>query len=146
MSAEELKRVQIMARVKAGGPKLSDAAEMLGIGYRQAKRIWGQYRKRGPDGLQHGNAAVEPGEAGQVPAAGAEADRQEVLGRCGYTVWAHAGRAGEEAWSSYRGIRPPVRLRLSSKALLSLPPGASGTPLPPRLSPAARRPGSRPTA
>ena len=42
MSAEELKRVEIMARVRAGGLKLSDAAEMLGIGYRQAKRIWGQ--------------------------------------------------------------------------------------------------------
>ena len=41
---------------KAGGLKLANAAEMLGIGYRQAKRIWGQYRKRGPDGLQHGNA------------------------------------------------------------------------------------------
>ncbi len=52
---------------------------------------------------------------------------------------------GTAGVSTLRGIRPPVRLRLSSKAPLSLPPGASGTPLPPRLSPAARRPGSRPT-
>ena len=56
MSGEELKRVEIMARVKAGGLKLADAAEMLDVTYRQAKRIWRQYRKRGADGLKHGNA------------------------------------------------------------------------------------------
>jgi len=57
MSAEELRRVEIMARVKAGELKVADAAEMLELSYRQAKRIWAQYRKRGPDGLKHGNAA-----------------------------------------------------------------------------------------
>ena len=41
MSAGELKRVEIMARVKAHELKLSDAAEMLDISYRQAKRIGG---------------------------------------------------------------------------------------------------------
>ena len=56
MSKEELRRVEVMARVKAGGLKLSDAAGMLSISYRQAKRLWRQYRKQGPDGLKHGNA------------------------------------------------------------------------------------------
>jgi transposase len=56
MSAGELKRVEIMARVKANELKLSDAAEMLDMSYRQAKRIWRKYRTRGPDALTHGNA------------------------------------------------------------------------------------------
>ena len=56
MSKEELRRVEVMARVRAGGLKLADAAAMLAICYRQAKRLWRQYRKQGPDGLKHGNA------------------------------------------------------------------------------------------
>ena len=56
MSKEELKRVEVMGRVKAGGLKITDAAVMLAISYRQAKRLWRQYRKRGADGLKHGNA------------------------------------------------------------------------------------------
>ena len=45
-----------MSASEAGGLKLGDAAEMLDVSYRQAKRIWRQYRKRGADGLKHGNA------------------------------------------------------------------------------------------
>ena len=56
MSGGELRRVEIMGRVKAGELGLADAAEMLEVSYRQATRIWAQYRRRGPDGLKHGNA------------------------------------------------------------------------------------------
>jgi hypothetical protein len=39
MSASELRRVGVMGRVAAGTLKLGSAAELLGISYRQAKRI-----------------------------------------------------------------------------------------------------------
>jgi transposase len=56
MSSEELRRVGLLARVKSKEVKLSEAAIMLGISYRQAKRVWRRYRKHGASGLTHGNA------------------------------------------------------------------------------------------
>jgi transposase len=35
---------------------LVDAAELMGVSYRQAKRLWKRYRKQGAKGLKHGNA------------------------------------------------------------------------------------------
>ena len=55
MSSRELKRVEVMGRVKNGDLKLSDAAVMLNVSYRQAKRLWRRYRKLGSEGLKHGN-------------------------------------------------------------------------------------------
>jgi hypothetical protein len=40
MSASELRRVGVMERVAAGTLKLGSAAQLLGISYRQAKRIY----------------------------------------------------------------------------------------------------------
>jgi len=56
MSEKELRRAGVLARVKAGELKLKSAAEILAIGYRQAKRLWKRYRRRGAKGLAHGNA------------------------------------------------------------------------------------------
>ena len=56
MSVSELRRVGIMERVKAGALKLGSAAQLLGISYRQAKRIYRRYRAEGAKGLQHRNA------------------------------------------------------------------------------------------
>jgi transposase len=56
MSRHELERVTVMGRVKNGDLKLSDAAVMLEVSYRQAKRLWRRYRKVGSEGLKHGNA------------------------------------------------------------------------------------------
>lgn len=53
MSARELKRVEVFARVKAGTLKVKDAAVLLGVCERQAKRLWRLYRKRGPGALRH---------------------------------------------------------------------------------------------
>ena len=47
MSRRELERVEVMGRVGSGDLKLSDAAEMLGLSYRQSKRLWRRYRKAG---------------------------------------------------------------------------------------------------
>ena len=55
MSVEEVRRAGVMARVKDGKLKVSSAAEMLGLSYRQGKRLWRRYRKKGVAGLVHGN-------------------------------------------------------------------------------------------
>ncbi len=56
MSARELRRVGVMARVKSGSLKLRSAAQVLGISYRQAKRLYRRYRAEGAKGLQHRSA------------------------------------------------------------------------------------------
>src|ERR1051326_6586350 len=63
MSDEERKRVEVMIRVKKGELRLRDAAEMLGISYRQAKRIRKRYRKQGAKGLVHGNVGRKSNRA-----------------------------------------------------------------------------------
>jgi transposase len=56
MSSRELERVEVMGRVSSGALKLVHAAEMLALSYRQTKRLWRRYRKKGPEGLKHGHA------------------------------------------------------------------------------------------
>ena len=48
MSRRELTRVEVMARVKAGTLSLGTAAGMLGVSYRQTKRLWRRYLLRDP--------------------------------------------------------------------------------------------------
>lgn len=59
MSRGELERVEVMGRVASGNLQLTHAAEMLGLSYRQTKRVWRRYRERGGEGLKHGNAGRE---------------------------------------------------------------------------------------
>jgi len=47
--------VEVLGRVKANRLRLREAAEMLELSYRQAKRIWARYRTGGAKALQHGN-------------------------------------------------------------------------------------------
>jgi hypothetical protein len=42
-----------MDQVKAGGLRLTGAAERMGLSYRQTKRVWGRYRRGGAAGLVH---------------------------------------------------------------------------------------------
>lgn len=56
MSRRELERVEVMGRVGSGDLKLSEAAVMLELSYRQTKRLWRRYRQAGSQGLKHGNA------------------------------------------------------------------------------------------
>ena len=53
MSARERRRMGLMVRVKEGALKVRVAAEMMGVSYRQAKRIWRRYRQEGDAGLVH---------------------------------------------------------------------------------------------
>jgi len=42
--------------VKAGGLRVKDAAELMGVSCRQAKRLWKRYQEGGAGSLKHGNA------------------------------------------------------------------------------------------
>jgi transposase len=53
MSSRELKRLGVLARVEKEALNLVNAAEILGLSYRQTKRIWRRYREEGGEGLQH---------------------------------------------------------------------------------------------
>jgi transposase len=56
MSARELTRVDVLARVKVGALSVKSAAVLLHVGYRQAKRLVRRYRAQGAKGLRHGSA------------------------------------------------------------------------------------------
>src|SRR3989442_12241329 len=75
MSSGELRRGEVLSRVKSKELKLVDAAALLEVSYRQAKRLWRRYRCEGAAGLKHRNvgwasARAKPG-----------AFRQQVLRR-----------------------------------------------------------------
>src|SRR2546426_2826096 len=89
MSSRELRRVEVLSRVKSKELKLVDAAALLEVSYRQAKRLWRRYRCAGAAGLKHRNvgrasARAKPG-----------AFRQQVLRRGG----------GEERGGGGGGVR-----------------------------------------
>ena len=56
MSTRELRRAEVLARVKSQTLRLVDAAKILEVSYRQAKRLWQRYREEGAQGLQHRSA------------------------------------------------------------------------------------------
>ncbi len=53
MSQKERDRLRILSRVKAGEMRLGKASKLLGICYRQCKRIYKRYREEGEKGLVH---------------------------------------------------------------------------------------------
>jgi transposase len=59
MIQEELRRVEVLARVRSHQLGVSDAARLMRVSYRQAKRLWKRYREEGAVGLKHGNAGRE---------------------------------------------------------------------------------------
>lgn len=56
MSSKELERVEVLGRVASKQLRLVDAAVLLQLGYRQAKRLWRRYQQKEAAGLKHGNA------------------------------------------------------------------------------------------
>jgi transposase len=63
MSSTELRRVEVFARVKSGELQLCDAAVLLDISYRHAKRLWRRYRRQGAAGLKHRSAGKRSNRA-----------------------------------------------------------------------------------
>lgn len=55
MSRKERRRLELMSRVSEGQLTLVKAAELLGISYRQCKRVCRRYRQEGDAGLVHGS-------------------------------------------------------------------------------------------
>ena len=53
MSQKERQRIGIMVGVKAEELSLVEAAAVLGLSYRQTKRVWQRYRADGDQGLVH---------------------------------------------------------------------------------------------
>ena len=55
MSGKEMRRGEVLERVKRGELKLNEAAQLLEVSYRQAKRLLRGYRAGGAEALVHGN-------------------------------------------------------------------------------------------
>ena len=56
MSVRELKRQEVMSRVSRKEIGLRDAAALMEVSYRQAKRIWKRFRAEGAQGIVHRSA------------------------------------------------------------------------------------------
>lgn len=63
LSQKEIQRVKVMEQVMSGAATLVQASEFIGISYRQAKRLKVRYRRRGPEGVIHGNRGRTPANA-----------------------------------------------------------------------------------
>jgi transposase len=61
MSEKDMRRVQVMGLVVEGRRSLAEAAEVMGVSYRQAKRVLRRYREEGPAGLGHRNVGRPSG-------------------------------------------------------------------------------------
>src|ERR1700681_1693064 len=75
MSKRELGRVEVLARVRSKQLGVVDAARLLRVSYRQAKRLWKRYREEGAAGLKHRSAGRSSNHACE------EKFRQQVLRR-----------------------------------------------------------------
>lgn len=73
MSQKEFERGAVIERVQAGSMPLRDAAVILRISYRQAKRLYKRYRTQGTPGLVHGAVGRKSNRARPG------ADRERVL-------------------------------------------------------------------
>jgi transposase len=56
LSKKEVRRAEVLARVKSGELKVTEAAEQMKTSYRNAKRLWKRYQEGGAEALKHGNA------------------------------------------------------------------------------------------
>jgi transposase len=56
MSKRELRRVEVLARVRSKQLRIVDASRLMHVSYRQAKRLWKRYRAEGAAGLKHRSA------------------------------------------------------------------------------------------
>jgi transposase len=63
LSKRELQRAGVLARVKSGELRLIDAAVVMRLSYRQAKRIWKRYESGGAASLKHANAGRKSNRA-----------------------------------------------------------------------------------
>src|SRR5215210_4367643 len=53
MSKSERRRLEVLSQVRSKHLTLRKGSELLGIGYRQMKRVWSRYQAEGDAGLVH---------------------------------------------------------------------------------------------
>src|SRR6185436_17818473 len=53
MSGKERKRMVLLGEVKQERMSLAEAGRVMGLGYRQAKRVWQRFKEAGETGLVH---------------------------------------------------------------------------------------------
>ena len=63
LSRKEIKRVRVMEQVVLGSATLMDAVRLLGVSYRQAKRLKRRYVAEGAAGLAHRGRGRTPANA-----------------------------------------------------------------------------------
>jgi len=110
MSRKEFERGAVFGRVEGGGLSMKEAGVLLGISYRQAKRLYQRYRTEGPAGLVHRSV----GRASNHAREASEKDRVLEIVRAQYGGRAERGpgqRLGptlvaEHLWEDH-GIRVP---------------------------------------
>ena len=73
MSEEEVRRAGVLKRVKAGELRQVEAAEVLGLSYRQVKRIYQRFVGEGTNGLVHRSAGKPSNRARPAK------ERQQIL-------------------------------------------------------------------
>jgi transposase len=66
MSKRELGRVEVLARIRSKQLRIVDASRLMGVSYRQAKRLWKRYREEGAAGLQHRSAGRHSNHAREM--------------------------------------------------------------------------------
>jgi len=82
LSRKELSRVDVMGRLKADSLQAQEAAEFLGLSYRQGKRVWARYRGVGAQALQHWQprARLQPSSPRGVSPSGAGSGAPPLCG------------------------------------------------------------------
>lgn len=111
MSRKEFERGAVLERVVRGEVRLKEAVPLLGVSYRQAKRLYKRYRTEGRAGLVHRNVGRRSNHCRSA------AERERVLAiiqqEYGGTVQRGPGQrfgptlAAEHLWEDH-GIRVPV--------------------------------------
>ena len=110
MSRKEFERASVFGRVEVGGLTIKEAAVLLGMSYRQAKRLYQRFRSEGSAGLVHrsvgrvSNHAWEADERGRV----LEIVREQYGGRAERGPGQRFGPTlvSEHLWEDH-GIRVP---------------------------------------
>jgi hypothetical protein len=93
MSTRELERVEVMGRVANKELKLTDAAAMLELSYRQVKRLWRRYKRVGRKrfAARECGPSFESQQAGQISTQSAATDWEEIFGFRRGAIRPHAG-------------------------------------------------------
>lgn len=83
MSGRERKRLVALGRVVSGELSLAAAGRLLGVSYRQVKRLWSRYQSAGDAGLVHGLRGRRSNRVSGVAGAAHSSLRERALARYG---------------------------------------------------------------